>query len=161
MIRLYRSLAVAPLLAALACATVPQAGAPGMSTTNADLARSGYAAFARGDIPAVVALMSPTIVWHEMASLPYGGVYRGPDSVVQNVFAGLGRDWTPFSATPSEFIAAGNHVTVLGEYQGTHRTTGRSFVAPFAHVWRFENGRLAEFRQFTDTALWLVAAPAR
>lgn len=154
---LSRSLVLFPLVAVLSCASTPRATDSAVGTRNADLARAGYAAFARGDMPAVLALMAPTIVWHEAASLPYGGVYNGPDAVLQNVFMKLGSDWTTFAASPREYILAGDRVVVLGEYSGTNRHTGRSFTSPFAHVWRFDNGRLVEFKQFTDTALWLAS----
>jgi uncharacterized protein len=150
-----RPFLVFPLLVVLSCATgVPQ---PPAGSRNVELARSGYAAFARGDIPAVIGLMDQALVWHEAESLPYGGVHRGPDAVLQNVFMALGRDWQPFSATPQQYINAGDSVVVLGEYRATNRSTGRAFAAPFVHIWRFENDRLVEFHQLTDTAMWLAA----
>jgi uncharacterized protein len=104
-----------------------------------------------------VALMDSSIVWHEAESLPYGGVYHGPDAVVENVFAALGGDWDPFVVAPQEYLVAGDDVVVLGEYTGTHRVSGGALGAPFVHVWRFDDARLVEFRQYTDTALWLAA----
>jgi ketosteroid isomerase-like protein len=44
-------------------------------------------------------------------------------------------------------------VFVLGDYDGTHRGTGRSFHAPFVHVWRFDGDHVAGFASHTDTAL--------
>jgi uncharacterized protein len=155
MTNLLRSLLVLPLVAAIGCATVPPADRAG--ERSSELARSGYEAFARGDIGSMMALMHPSLIWHEAESLPYGGAHRGPDAVMENVFMGLARDWEPFAAIPQEYIAAGDRVVVLGEYRATHRESGRSFVAPFAHVWRFNDGRLVEFRQLTDTGLWLAA----
>ncbi|HEX7708085.1 MAG TPA: nuclear transport factor 2 family protein [Thermoanaerobaculia bacterium] len=151
---------VYPLLVLLACTAGASETAEDVGARNTELARSGYDAFARGDVPVVLGLMSPEIIWHEAESLPYGGIHRGPDAVLQNVFMGLGRDWQPFAATPKQYIPAGDHVVVLGEYSGTNRVSGRAFVAPFAHIWRFENGRLVEFRQLTDTAKWLEAIDA-
>jgi uncharacterized protein len=155
-----RSMLVLSLLTATACAPPappPPVGEADLGDRNADLARSGYEAFARGDMAAVVALMDSAIVWHEAESLPYGGVYHGPEAVLENVFMAIGRDWEPFAAVPREYIQADRDVVVLGEYSGTHRGTGKAFVAPFVHLWRFEDGLLVEFRQFTDTALWLAA----
>lgn len=156
---LFRSLLALPLLGVLGCA--PDAPSPADDAAggarHVELARSGYEAFARGDVAAVVGLMDSSIVWYEAEALPYGGVYHGPDAVLENVFQAIARDWEPFAAAPREYIAAGSHVVVLGEYRGTHRASGRSFEAPFAHVFRFEDGRIVEFRQFTDTALWLAA----
>jgi uncharacterized protein len=149
-----------PLLVIFSSGAGASQPAEDVGARNAELARSGYDAFARGDVPVVLGLMDPAIVWHEAESLPYGGVHRGPDAVLQNVFMGLGRDWQPFAAKSLQYIPAGDHVVVLGEYSGTNRVSGRAFVAPFAHVWHFKNGLLVEFRQLTDTAKWLSAIDA-
>jgi uncharacterized protein len=122
-----------------------------------EIARSGYEAFARGDIPGVLAVMDPGVVWYEAESLPYGGVYHGPEEVLENIFSAIGRDWVDYAAEPRRFIGGGDHVVVLGEYRGVHRESGGRLVAPFAHIWKFRDGRLVEFHQFTDTALWLTA----
>ena len=42
-------------------------------------------------------------------------------------------------------------------YGGTYKATGKSFKAPFAHVWKFENGKAISFQQYTDTAVQLRA----
>jgi ketosteroid isomerase-like protein len=149
-----RPWSVLPLIALWACA--PAAG-DDTAARNTELARSGYEAFARGDVAAVVALLDPAVVWHEAETLPYGGVFHGPDAVVENVFARLGGDWDPFAAIPRQYIAVDSHVVVLGEYRGTSRATGRSFTAPLAHVFTFRNRLVVEFRQFTDPGLWLRA----
>ena len=120
---------------------------------NADTIRSLYAAFARGDIPAVLSALDPNVSWTEAAGFPYGGTYAGPDAVLQNVFMKLGTEWEDFAAVPQEFIADGDTVVALGEYSGTYKATGKWFSAPFAHVWKLRNGRVATFRQHTDTAV--------
>jgi uncharacterized protein len=149
------------LLALAACAPEPPqepvAEDVTISPSPVELARSGYEAFARGDIPGVLALMDPAMVWHEAETLPYGGVYHGPDAVLESIFMAIGRDWDDYVAEPLRFIDGGDHAVVLGEYRGVHRASGGSLKTPFAHVWRFRDGRLVEFHQFTDTALWLAA----
>jgi len=112
-----------------------------------------YAAFAGGDIPAVLAAMAPDIRWTEAEGFPYGGTYAGPEQILENVFMKLGTEWEGFTATPREFIADGDTVVALGEYSGTYKETGKGFVAPFAHVWTFRGGKVVGFRQYTDTAL--------
>lgn len=119
--------------------------------------RGAYAAFARGDVPAVLGIMEPDIKWIEAEGGPYGGVFTGPDGVLQNVFMKLGTEWDGFAATPHEYIAHDNTVVVLGEYSGAFRRTGKSLRVPFAHVWRFRDGKVAAFQQHTDTELWLRA----
>lgn len=122
-------------------------------SSNLDVVRAVYKAFAVGDITSVLAVLAPDARWTEAEGGPYGGVSIGPDAVLENVFMKIGGDWDGFAAIPSEFVAEGSTVVALGEYSGTYKLTGRSFQAPFAHVWKFEAGRAISFHQYTDTAV--------
>jgi ketosteroid isomerase-like protein len=56
---------------------------------NVALVRSGYEAFARGDVATVLGLMADTVQWSEaehVTSWP-GGPFVGRKAVVDNVFA--------------------------------------------------------------------------
>lgn len=122
-------------------------------TDAAEIVRGFYNALGSGDAPGAFSLLAPDVSWTEATGFPYGGTYVGPDQVVQQVFARLGSEWDGFAGVPEEFIAQGDTVVVLGQYSGTYKATGKKFTAPFAHVWTVKNGKLARFRQFTDTAL--------
>jgi len=124
-------------------------------SNNLDLVRGLYAAFAAGDIPAVLGVMAPDIHWTEAEGGPYGGVSIGPEAVLQDVFMKLGGEWDGYAAVPAEFVDGGDTVVVLGEYSGTYKATGKGFRAPFAHVWKFRDGKAASFHQHTDTAVHL------
>ncbi len=110
-----------------------------------------YAAFAKGDIPAVLGALAADVHWTEAEGGPYGGVSIGPDAVLQNVFMKLGGEWDGFAAVPREFVASGDTVVALGDYSGTFKGTGKSFKAPFAHVWKLQGGKAVSFQQYTDT----------
>ena len=120
---------------------------------NLERVRGVYEAFALGDIPGVLAVLAPDVHWTEAAGGPYGGVSIGPQAVLDNVFMRIGADWDGFSAVPSEFVEQGETIVALGAYSGTNKATGKSFSAPFAHVWRFARGQVASFHQHTDTAV--------
>ena len=122
-------------------------------TTNLETIRNVYAAFGRGDIPVVLGALAPNVSWTEAEGFPYGGTYVGPDAVLQNVFMKLGTEWQGFAAVPQEFVADGSTVVALGEYSGKYKATGKSFVAPFVHVWKFRDGKVVTFHQHTDTAV--------
>ena len=120
--------------------------------------RASYAAFSRGDLDGALTMMSDDIVWHQAQGLPHGGTYRGLAAVRAAIFDPLDEQWWDgFDATPAEIIGLGDHVVVLGRYTATAKTTGVKLDVPFAHVWRFENGRAVRFRQFTDTRGWTDA----
>ena len=124
-----------------------------MSKENVALIRSIYEAFAAGDVPAVVARMSPNIVWNEAENFPYadGNPYCGPEAILTGIFARLGSEWDGFAAVPEEYLDAGDTVVVLGRYRGTCKATGSGLDAQLAHVWRVEDGKAARFQQYTDT----------
>jgi hypothetical protein len=115
--------------------------------------RDLYARFERGDVPGVLAALAPDVQWTEAEGFPHGGTYVGRDAVLSNVFLTLAAEWQVFTVTPREFVAGTDIVVALGEYRGTCRASGHSFQAPFAHVWRLRDGRVAAFCQHTDTAL--------
>lgn len=124
---------------------------------QSDLVRNLYAAFGRGDIPTVLGALAPDAAWTESEGGPYGGTYRGAGAILDGVFMKLGGEWDGFAAVPAQFIAEGDTVVVLGEYSGTYKATGRAFRAPFAHVWKLRDDRVATFTQITDTVLHLRA----
>lgn len=120
---------------------------------NSETIRTLYAAFARGDVPAVLAGLAADVKWTEAEGFPYGGTYTGPDAVLQNVFMRLGAEWDGFTVVPHELVAEGETVVALGEYSGTYKATGKRFSAPFAHVWKLRGGKAVSFQQYTDTAV--------
>ncbi len=122
---------------------------------NLEIAQGIYQSFATGDIPAVLATFKPDVEWTEAAGGPYGGVSVGPQAVLENVFMKLGGEWNGFSAVAEEFVAQGDTVVALGTYSGEYKATGKRFRAPFAHVWKFEDGKVKSFVQHVDTALHL------
>ncbi len=125
--------------------------------TAADTVRDLYAAFAKGDMPAVLGALAPDVHWTEAEGGPFGGVYRGPQAVLEGVLMRIGGEWDGYTAIPRETVTNDEVVIVLGDYSATFLATGKSFQAPFAHVWKLQHGNVAAFQQFTDTALQLRA----
>jgi len=120
---------------------------------NAKTVESMYAAFGRGDIPAVIGILDPRIVWHEAENFVYAdhSPYVGAEAVLTGLFARLGGEWDGFSAVPHEIVDGGETVVALGRYSGVYKATGVKVDAQFVHVFRFKNGKVASFQQYTDT----------
>ena len=124
------------------------------SNENVEIVQGMYDAFAVGDVPAVLAKMSPEIVWNEAESnsLADGNPYIGPDAVVEGVFARLGKEWETFTLTDQNLFAVGEDmVLVTGRYQGTNAMTGKTINAQHVHLWWFEDGLATRFQQYVDT----------
>lgn len=119
--------------------------------SNSDLVRGLYSAFASGDVPAVLGSFDPEISWTEAAGFPYAGTYIGANAVLENVFMKLATEWEGFAAVPDEIVDGGETVVALGNYTGTFKASGKSMNVPFAHVYKFKDGKIASFVQHTDT----------
>jgi ketosteroid isomerase-like protein len=130
-------------------------------TTSIDTVRGFYDALGRGDVPGVLGLLQSELEWTEAERFPYyGGTWRSPQEILNNLLVPLARDWAGFSAKAHDFIAEGDRVVSLGVYSGTFKSTGRSMTAHFAHVWTVRDGRIAKFEMHTDTAKVLEALKA-
>jgi uncharacterized protein len=128
---------------------------------SVEAVRSSYEAFGRGDLDGALAMMDDAIEWHQAQGLPHGGLYRGLAAVRAAVFDPLDEEWwEDFRADPDEVIGLGDDVVVLGRYTARAKATGAPLDVPFAHVWRFRNGRAVRFHQFTDTRGWVEALEA-
>jgi ketosteroid isomerase-like protein len=125
-----------------------------MSQDNVALVRSLYDAFARGDVPVVLAAMDPAIEWNEAENFPYAdkNPYVGPQAVLEGVFARLAGEWDGFSVTAEELLDAGHAVVARGRYGGVYKKTGVRINAQFAHVWKLRAGKIVKFQQYVDTA---------
>jgi hypothetical protein len=131
-----------------------------MSEENVELVKDVYGAFARGDVPAVLGAFADDIEWFEAEGMPYGGLYRGPDAVAQNVFGPITADVDGFALVQEEFIASGGTVAAVVRYTGTGKATGKALDVPAVHVWDIRDGKLARFRQFIDTVKYAEVVPA-
>ena len=123
-------------------------------SSNISLAKELYAAFARGEIPAVLGMCDPEIRWRQAEGHPYqpdGAVWIGPQVVLEKLFKRIGAEWDGFAVNVRAFHDAGEHVVIEGRYTGTYKPTGRSLDAQMCHVLRFRDGKLSSFQQYLDT----------
>ncbi len=131
-----------------------------MSEQNIELVKSVYVARERGDAPAALRAFADDIEWFEAEGMPYGGVYRGPEAVAQNVLGPINEDVDGLALVREEFIASGGRVAAVIRYTGTGKATGKALDVPAVHVWDVRDGKLARFRQFIDTAKFAEVVPA-
>ncbi len=119
--------------------------------SNLDIVKALYVAFGERDHEAIRRIFHPRIVWVQNEGFPGGGTHVGADTVLDQVFAKFRCDWAAWQAVVAEWLDAGGRIIVLGEYRGTHKATGRSMTAAFAHVYTLEEGRIVKFQQYADT----------
>ncbi len=123
-----------------------------MAEKNVESLRKGYESFNRGDIPAVLDLLDEHVDWHEpdwvIASV--GGTKHGREQVAREVFQTAAENWDGFVIEPREFHAAGETVIAEGAFKVQPKGGGAWLTVPFAHVWRFRNGRAVSLHAYTD-----------
>ncbi|HZP69381.1 MAG TPA: nuclear transport factor 2 family protein [Pseudolabrys sp.] len=125
-----------------------------MTAANISFVRSLYAAFGRGDISAIVDAIAPNAAWEVVGrekDYPLFGARKGP-AAVRDFFKQVGENQERVSFTPRDFHAVGDMVLVLGHYTWMLRKTGRPVDTEWAHVFTVRSGKVAAFREFTDTA---------
>jgi ketosteroid isomerase-like protein/predicted ester cyclase len=135
-----------PRAGVVAATDLPNVAASG----NVDLIRSGYAAFAAGDIPAVLALFADDLVWTTPESVRFGGTYRGPQGA-GDFFTTLPQNFAELRVQPERYVDAGDTVLVQGRHSG-RTVTGTAFDVPWMHLWTMRDGRVTSFTESFDTA---------
>ena len=121
-----------------------------------DTLRAAYAALANDDPSLFFGAMSPAIAWNEAEGNPLAdrNPYIGAAAIGAGVFQRLLAAIDQFTAVPATFVDGGDHVVVLGRYGGVMKASGERLDSPFCHAYRFEDGRIVSFQQYTDTAQW-------
>jgi ketosteroid isomerase-like protein len=123
-----------------------------------------YAAFGRGDVPAILASLAPDVAWEQWpdnhgqrAGVPWLVARKGAGDVAGFFealrglqFHGFEVDWV--LAEGPRVVA---HVTVDVEVAAT----GSRYRDEEIHLWSFDDeGRVAAFRHYCDTAKHRAAA---
>ncbi|WP_081988150.1 ester cyclase [Psychroserpens jangbogonensis] len=121
---------------------------------NVGIINSVYENFSKGDIPSVLGMMDPKIVWNEAESnsLADGNPYIGPDAVLAGVFSRLGDKYASFSLQDIQLHdMANNQVLATLRYNAKMKTTEKDIDVQAAHLWSLKDGKIIEFQQYVDT----------
>jgi len=119
-----------------------------------------YAAFGRGDIPAILSRLAESVEWEygpTSTNVPWLQRRRGRDGAAA-FFASLAH-FDMHAFRPKEFLEGDGVVVVLLDVDFTVRATGRRIVEEDEiHVWRFDaEGRVVRHRHGVDTHLHQLA----
>jgi uncharacterized protein len=116
------------------------------ATANAALIAHAYEAFARGDIPAVLALYAETITWHVPGRSPLSGHFTGHAGVLDFFDRCYRLSEGTLLVVPQQILASGDRVVVLCTISA--QRAGRDLSASDVHVWRFVDGLAVEFVEY-------------
>ena len=127
-----------------------------MSHPNEELLRKAYAAFARGDLEEYLRHCTDDIVFHVPGHGPLAGTYTRAEFFTPFISRLMELCDRTFRETVLDVVANDHRGLVLAEHVFQRR--GRTHVYRTAHVYRIENGRLAEFREYPEDLYALDAA---
>lgn len=113
-----------------------------------------YNAFAKGDIPNVLELLDAKVVWNEAEgnAMADGNPYKGPEAILNGVFARLAQEHEYFNLKNIELHNMyENKVLATLRYDAKRKENGTQYNAQVAHLWTLKNGKVIAFQQYADT----------
>jgi uncharacterized protein len=119
---------------------------------NVEIVQRMYAAFARRDIPAILAMLSPDVEWGEPPNPfnPAGGTRRGHEGFLE--WIEIGRQSEDIVVLePRKMLVDDDSVAVVGFMRCRAIPTGKEYESDFVHVVTLEAGKVAKFQEFFDT----------
>ena len=111
-----------------------------------------YAAFARRDIQAILAMLSSNVEWGEPANPfnPAAGTRQGHAGFLE--WLNIGRQSEDILALePRQFLSNNDSVAVVGYTKCLAKPTSRSYETDFVHLFTFSNDKIIRFQEFFDT----------
>ena len=83
---------------------------------------------------------------------------RNGRAEIEEYLKGLIAEWEMISYDVHEYVAQRDRVVALAHVAWRNRNTGKVADTPKADVWRFKNGRAADFFELYDTAKTFACA---
>jgi ketosteroid isomerase-like protein len=112
-----------------------------------------HKAYREGDVGRVAGLIDDDIDWviHGPARIfPFEGPRRGKAQVME-VLAAIGQQFELKRYDHELLIVEGERAAVLSRTSFVQRATGRTLSLRLVNFIRVRNGRIVEFREFSDT----------
>jgi ketosteroid isomerase-like protein len=132
-----------------------------VADANRQLIEDAYAAFARGDIPAVLRVLDERILWHVPGRGPLSRNYLGHQQVLAFFQKFQELSGGTFHIRIDDVLANDDRVIVL--VTESARRKNREWSSPQVHAWTIQDGKASVFWQFqgdqqTEDEFWAAAA---
>ncbi|WP_341703908.1 nuclear transport factor 2 family protein [Ferrovibrio sp.] len=118
-----------------------------------------YAALRDGDFAALEQIVAPDVTvryYGPPGLLPWIGLHEG--FAAYRRFLGQVRDALEIVAVEQEAVVAeGEWIVLLGRGQWRAKVSGRDIAVHMTNAFRIRDGRIAEYRVYTDTAAFAAA----
>ena len=128
--------------------TASIAAASTAATTDVDVVRAVFGAFASGDLAALSDLLHADATWHHHNDDRFGGIHRGADAIIAYLTESALLTAGTLHAEPRSVMADGEgHVAVLVQLSAS-RPDGRTMDGPQVLLVTVEDGRVRAIEQF-------------
>lgn len=129
--------------------------------TPTETIQSVYAAFAAGDIPALLDAVADDVDWGREIQAPDGKVvphliHGGKDAAVA-YFTAVGETMDFHLFAPRLFAESGDTVVVVLDLEMTVRPTGTRIAFDEVHEFTVRDGKIVRYRPHLDTAQLIEA----
>ncbi len=127
-----------------------------MSEQNLKLVQNAYAAFGRGDIPAVIENMAANVtvgIVGRRQDAPFLGIFGEGKAGAAEFFAQLAEAHEFHTFEPLRYLAAEDKVFIWGRYRWTMRKSGVSKESEWLHEITVRDGKMTDWRGHNDTAM--------
>ncbi len=122
---------------------------------NTQMVKDAYAAFLRGDAQTILDMLDDHVEWQGVIGgegvLPNAGRRKGKAQVAE-FFGQVAEAYDFERFDPKEFVAQGDTVVAVGDYRAVTKPANRIVNSEWAMVFTFRDGKIASFREFTDSA---------
>ena len=113
-----------------------------------------YDAFARGDVAAILEVVTDDVDWATettSSQAPWYGVKRGKAGV-EDFFTAFGSTMEVEEFTPFSFAANDTEVLTVVRFRVKARATGKTAAMDLHHYFVFRDGKITYYRGTEDTA---------
>jgi len=122
-------------------------------TENKQVVLDFYEAGARGDMDTCFGLLADDVTWTNIGSTKFSGTYVGKQALAEDLLGPLFGQLKSGIASRVERLTAEGDI-VVAETTGTAETAdGRPYNNTYCQVMRIRDGRIAEVKEYMDTAL--------
>jgi ketosteroid isomerase-like protein len=114
----------------------------------------------KADFAPMAACLTPEVTMYQAESLPYGGIYEGPEGI-ERFMAAMSSAWSALEFLEQRFVIEGDAAVVYNHGRLTARSTGKVLETSVMQLIVIHEGLIAEIRPFyLDTAAVVAALTA-
>jgi ketosteroid isomerase-like protein len=120
---------------------------------NKQLIIDFYAAGARGDMETCFALLADDVTWTNIGTTKFSGTYAGKQALVEQLLGPLFSQLKAGISSDIERLTAEGDVVVAQTAGTAEMHDGTPYNNTYCQVIRIQDGKIAEVKEYFDTAL--------